>query len=123
MRMLPAIVLALASSVALGQAPPDAAQKEIAGLFSRLEHSTCQFNRNGSWYDPKQASDHLRQKYDWLVRRHLVTTTESFIDLAASKSSMSGKPYLVRCGGEPAIESKAWVSHELEALRSKPASP
>jgi hypothetical protein len=122
MRILPAILLVMASSAAVGQ-PQDAAPREISGLFERLEHSTCQFNRNGSWYDAKQAADHLRQKYDWLLKRHLVTTTESFIDLAASKSSMSGKPYLVRCDGAPAVESSVWFSHELAALRSKPASP
>jgi len=123
MRPFLAIVLSILCSAALSQAPADPAQHEIAGLFARLEQSNCEFNRNGSWYDAKQASDHLRQKYDYLVRRHLVTNAESFIDLAASKSSMSGKPYLVRCAGEPAIESRAWFMHELEALRGNSAHP
>lgn len=121
MRSLLAIVLSLFCGAAVCQAPADPASREIGSLFTRLEQSNCQFSRNGSWYDAKQASDHLRQKYDYLVKRHLVTSAESFIDLAASKSSMSGKPYLVRCADKPAIESKAWFTHELEALRSKPA--
>jgi uncharacterized protein DUF5329 len=120
MRSLLAIILFLFCGAALCQAPADPASREIAGLFAQLEQSNCQFNRNGSWYDAKQASDHLRQKYDYLVRRHLVTSAESFIELAASRSSMSGKAYLVRCADKPAIESKAWFARELEALRSKP---
>jgi Family of unknown function (DUF5329) len=123
MRFLLAIALSIFCSTASCQVAADPAPREIGGLFARLEQSNCQFSRNGSWYDAKQASAHLRQKYDYLVKRHLVTSAESFIDLAASKSSMSGKAYLVRCADKPAIESKVWFTHELEALRSKPAAP
>lgn len=117
MRLAP-LVLLLASTVA-SAAPPAATQREITQLFSALEHSGCRFNRNGSWYDAAKARDHLQRKYDWLLRRDGITTTESFIDLAASRSSMTGRPYLVQCPGTAAVESGPWFRGLLGRLRAK----
>ena len=83
-------------------APSPAVQVEIDHLFGYLEQSGCRFNRNGTWYTASEAADHLKKKHDYLVRRGLLSTTESFIELAASKSSTSGQPYLVECQGAPA---------------------
>ncbi len=123
MRFLLAIALSIFCGTTLCQVPADPAPREIAGLFARLEQSNCQFNRNGSWYDAKQASDHLRQKYDYLVRRHLVTNAESFIDLAASKSSMSGKPYLVRCADSPRSKARRGSRTNSKCCAASPPLP
>ena len=40
------------------------------------------------------------------------------LDLAASKSSVSGKPYQVMCGNAAPVESKVWLIEELKAVRS-----
>ncbi len=119
MRFAMSFLIALVSSNSIAQPLPSTTSQEIAALFSALEQSHCQFNRNGSWYDAKQASDHLHQKYNYLLRKHLVTTTESFIDLAASKSSFSGRPYLVQCANQKAVTSNAWFMAKLLHLRSK----
>ena len=103
--------------VAIAQAPSPSVKHEIASLFTALEQSGCKFNRNGTWYGAKKAADHLRRKYDYLLKKDRVTTTESFIDQAASKSSISDKPYLVRCGSNASVESKAWFTTELIRLR------
>jgi hypothetical protein len=95
------------------------AEKEIAELFSILENSDCQFQRNGSWHEAKQAAEHLRKKYDYLRERNLLGSTESFIERAASKSSMSGKPYLVKCGKLAPVQSKDWFMAELHRLRTQ----
>ena len=42
--------------------------------------------------------EHLQRKYDYLLKKSLVDTSEQFIQRAASKSSVSGKPYRVKCG-------------------------
>lgn len=104
------------------QAPATATTREIEQLFSALEQSNCQFYRNGSWYTAQKASAHLRRKYDYLLRRGGITSTESFIDLAASKSSMSGKPYLVKCGNGAPTESKDWFSKKLLDARASQAT-
>ena len=117
MRSLALALFLLLSQVAIAQNPSPAAKREIASLFTVLEQSGCKFNRNGSWYGAKKAADHLRRKYDYLLKKNLVTTTESFIDMAASRSSISGKSYLVRCGSQGPVESKAWFTTELIRLR------
>jgi hypothetical protein len=44
-------------------------------------------------------------------------TAEQFIEKAASASSVSGQPYLVKCGSSAPVESKVWLSEELRNLR------
>ncbi|MCL1636143.1 DUF5329 domain-containing protein [Luteimonas sp. SX5] len=112
-----AFVLLFSSTVA-AQSQHASATREIGQLFVVLERSGCQFYRNGSWHNSKQAASHLRRKYDYLAKKGLVTTTESFIDLAATKSSVSGKPYMVKCPDAAAVESKVWLTHKLVGLRS-----
>jgi hypothetical protein len=116
-RRLAVLALALLSTVAIA-APPQATQQEIAGLFSTLDHSGCRFARNGTWYDAAQARDHLQRKYDYLLRRDAIARSEDFIALAASKSSMTGRPYLVQCPGKPAVESGTWFRAALAKLRA-----
>lgn len=94
---------------------------EIDGLFAALLQSGCEFSRNGSWYSAKQASQHLQSKYDYLLKKKLVPNTEAFIERAASQSSMSSKPYLVRCPGQPEVRSKQWFGEQLQKIRAKKA--
>lgn len=110
--------LFLLSSVAAAQPPDAAMQREIEALFTVLQHSGCEFYRNGSWYDAERATRHLRRKYDYLLGRDLLTTTESFIERAASESSLSGKPYRVRCDGQAPIDSRIWFTQALDRLRA-----
>ena len=97
---------------------PPAAKAEVTALFGKLTASSCEFNRNGDWHSAAEAKTHLERKLSYLEDKNLVKTAEQFIDLGASKSSMSGKPYLVRCGGAAPIESKAWLTRELAAVRA-----
>ena len=102
-------------------APDQVTQQEIDYLLTRLETSGCQFFRNGSWYDANRARQHLERKYAWLVKRDLVATTEQFIERAATESSRSGEPYLVRCAGAAAEPSGVWLTNELEIFRNQGA--
>jgi hypothetical protein len=111
------LALLLLRASALAGAPSPSVQVEIDHLFSHLEHSDCRFNRNGTWYSAREASDHLKKKLDYLVRKGLLSTTESFIELAASQSSRSGQAYLVECPGAPARASALWFGDELTRFR------
>ena len=99
-------------------APPQSVQAEVDFLLASIEASGCAFNRNGTWHDSKAAMTHLRDKYDYLVARDLIVTTEDFIERAATKSSLSGQPYEVRCGGGAAVTSSRWLNDKLGHLRA-----
>ena len=86
--------------------------------MARLETSACAFNRNGAWYTAAEAKSHLLRKLKYFEDKGLVQTTEQFIDLAASSSSTTGQPYLVRCGDGAAVQSGVWLRSELQTLRS-----
>ena len=92
-------------------------KKEIWHLFEYLEKSNCDFNRNGSWYKPNEAVQHIKKKYRYLVKRGLINSTEQFIDRAASRSSISGKPYMVKCDPLEPIETSIWFTEELQRFR------
>ena len=122
-RRLLAASLALAFlGLAQADPAPPAVRAEIDGLLKRLQTSGCQFNRNGSWYSGDAAKTHLLEKLGFLENADTLTSTEQFIELAATRSSMSGKPYLVRCGGAEPVESAKWLNGELKALRAKGAA-
>lgn len=122
-RLLFSSVLAIASLVSpdAGAAPLAApVRAEIDALFKKLQASGCQFNRNDTWYSGVDAQSHLTRKRDYLEKKDLLKSTEDFIDLGASASSSSGKPYLVRCGNTPAVPSKTWLHAQLKLLRQVP---
>lgn len=91
---------------------------EIDSLLSKLQSSGCDFNRNGSWYSGAEAKVHLLRKLEFIERKSTVQSTEQFIELAAAKSSSSGKPYQVKCGAEAAVDSQLWLSKQLAVLRA-----
>jgi len=99
------------------------AQQEISYLFTHMENSGCEFSRNDSWYSATESSAHIRKKYQYLLRRDLLSSAESFIVGAASESSISKKPYLVRCPDTPIVESGAWFKSALEKYRQTRAKP
>ncbi|RON08867.1 hypothetical protein BK659_16045 [Pseudomonas brassicacearum] len=99
----------------LAQTTPQAAQ-EIKSLLDFVEHSECRFVRNGSEYPGSQARAHLEKKLNYLEGKNMVSSAEDFIDLAATKSSMSGTAYEVRCpaGVQP---TNIWLKTELQRQR------
>jgi hypothetical protein len=91
-------------------------EAEIDHLLGFIAASPCVFIRNGVAYDGAAAMSHIKDKYDYY--RDDIHSAEDFIALAASKSAMSGKPYLVTCGEttEPAAD---WIARELSAFRQR----
>lgn len=112
-----ALFAAFAVTASLAAPAPAPARAEINALLKALEISGCQFNRNGTWYSATEAKAHLTTKLEYLEDKNMVKSAEDFIKLGASSSSISGKPYLVRCGSTPAVESKLWLQSQLTANR------
>ena len=114
--------LVLAPILAFAGEPSPVAKQEIAHLVGYLKDSGCQFGRNGSWYGSGEAVDHINEKYDYLLRKGLVASAEDFIARAASESSISGKPYQVKCGSAEPVQSGPWLRAELARYRAKSAA-
>ncbi len=119
-----AFFIAMLVTIGAHAAPPSsAAQAEIQHLLVHLERSGCEFYRNGRWHGAPDARAHLERKYRYLVDRGLVSSAEDFIARAGSESSMSGKPYQVRCGATAAVPSAQWLAEELRRHRRAQERP
>ena len=94
-------------------------QREVSALLAFVESSGCNFIRNGTEHNPKDARAHLQKKLDYLQDKGLVDSAEDFITRAATESSFSGKPYQVNCAGQEQ-PSADWLKQELQRLRQQP---
>ncbi len=112
MRSIIALLLLCISASASAVANTDA---EIAHLFKYVTESPCVFIRNGKEYPGNEAAEHMKKKYDYFKRR--ITTAEEFIELSATKSTMSKKQYQIRCQNNDIVTSKSWLTNELNAFR------
>lgn len=91
-------------------------QAEIKYLISFIENSDCTFIRNGSEYDTQKAVQHIQKKYKYFKAN--INSTEKFIELSASKSTRTNKPYFVKCGKQQQISSQQWLLKELKRYRA-----
>jgi hypothetical protein len=88
---------------------------EINHLLHFVEHTQCQYERNGTQHNGVDAVAHIKKKYDYY--KDDIKTTEDFIKLSATKSTMSGKAYQVHCPNKKAITSEQWLLDELATFR------
>lgn len=111
------VLLGLFLAPAVNAEPSTKVQVEVNFLLGYVDGAGCAFNRNGIWYDAKAAQTHLRTKYNYLVARNLIASTEDFIERGATASSLSGQPYEVRCNSGPTVTSRQWLLDELARFR------
>ncbi len=112
------VLTAVFTSSLFAASTPAPVRDEISTLLGKLQSSACEFNRNGTWYLAADAARHLTRKLDYIEKRSALTSTEQFISLAATASSVSGNPYLVRCSGMVQPSAK-WLAKELAAIRGQ----
>ena len=86
-------------------------------LLSFVEKSECTFIRNNKANTAKEAVRHMRNKYDHF--RDEIETPEDFIRLSASKSLITGRPYMVKTKSGQMIKAQTWLLEALEAYRQK----
>lgn len=109
------IVLALLAGTANAQ--NDIEKNKIEFLISSVENlKDAKFIRNGSVYDGQEAANHLRMKLQNVLA---VKTADDFIRLIASKSSVSGKPYLIRLPDGKTITSEKYFRDKLNEYRNE----
>ena len=91
--------------------------REIDHLLGYIKKSGCVFIRNGSRHDAEAAIAHIKKKQDYFSDD--IASTEDFIELSASKSTISKKPYQIDCPGKPMIQSQDWLLLELARYRKQ----
>lgn len=120
--MLPPVIILVAlflPGIAGGEDSRLNDENEINHLLQFVERSDCTFVRNDVKYDGERARKHLERKYNFIKKRSKQVSAELFIEYAASKSSLSKKPYFVECGART-ITSEQWLLGELERNRRSP---
>jgi len=90
-------------------------------LLARIGESGLTFIRNGSEHTAAEAAAHIRGKYEHFKKD--IKTPEDFIDKAASKSILSGKPYLVKMPDGTTRLAADWLRGLLAEYRAKHPEP
>lgn len=75
------------------------------------------FLRNNAEHSPKEAARHIRQKLD--SAKGKITTATQFIDLVASKSSITGEKYQIRFKDGRTVLVGDFLRDELAKLETK----
>ena len=112
------VAAALLLSGAIAGAASDAETRKIQALLAGVERLDATFVRNGKTYDAKTAAEFLRRK--WKANDADVATAKDFIEKIASKSSTSGKPYLIRFKDGREVQSGEYLRAELAKLEVPP---
>ena len=98
---------------------------KIEYLIERVRTSPYAFIRNGSEYTASQAAKHLGEKYR--VRKEKIKTAEQFIQDVASRSSVSGQPYMIKLVDGTSYPTEEIFTNELDVLElnltETPSSP
>ena len=109
------LILAIALTMpAVSLAELSETDEEIQHLITHIGNSECRFVRNGKDYAADKAREHIQMKYDHARSR--IKSAEDFIRYVGTKSSMSGRPYGIRCG-DRTVPCGDWLFEELEAFR------
>lgn len=119
---LVALVLGGLPGLCAAQLSPIAKQ-EIQGLLHAVGSSGCEFIRGGTPHAAAKAQSHLFLKYEYLEARDQLKSAEDFIVKAATRSSMTGEAYAIRCAGAGQMASEDWMKAKLKAMRQAPNAP
>ena len=118
MRQLFASIFTLLLTAALAWALDPQTRAEIDELITYVQTSGVRFIRNGSEYSGAEGAQHLRDKLAMAGDR--VKTTDDFITGIASKSYLSGKPYLVKFADGHTQPTGDWLwAHFAEVRKNK----
>ena len=94
----------------------DSLEQTINYLLDYIGKSDATFIRNGQTHTPQEAVNHVKTKYEHF--KNEIKTPEDFIQLAASKSLLTGKPYLVRTPNGKEMRLDIWLTDALKEYRA-----
>jgi len=107
-------ISSLAMLIALPSMAQDSLASRIDTLIVSIEESGCRFVRNGKVYPPSESVAHIKKKYKYF--RDDIDSIDKFIELSASKSLISGKPYYVDCDHSERQASATWLRTKASEL-------
>lgn len=107
----------LPRSASAGGLPVEEAARIEALIDAVQRMAGAAFIRNGRAYDSATAAEFLRRK--WQARASQIASAEDFIEKAASVSSTSGRPYIIRLEDGREILCSAFLRNTLEAIPLK----
>jgi hypothetical protein len=122
--LLGTILLAhIAGAVPLSAADDTAGElRMIEALITHLEGlEGAVFIRNGQEYDSARAASFVRSK--WKAKRSAIKTAADFIEKAASISSTTGKPYLIRFTDGRELKGRDYLFAQLNELKARHEHP
>ncbi len=110
------VILAIFSGAVSAQ--DNIEKKKIEFLISSVENlKGAKFIRNGTEHDDgKAAADHLRMKLQ--NAGGYVQNADDFIRLCASKSFLTGKPYMIKSSDGKTITSEEYFRKKLKEYYS-----
>ncbi len=86
-------------------------------LLDAIGKSGLIFIRNGKEYTAVEAKDHLKTKLDWA--RDKVSTAQEFVEKVASRSLMTGEPYLIKLPDARTLPAREWLLQELGRIEEE----
>ena len=98
-------------------------ERRINFLLNEIEQLDAVFIRNNSEHTPAEAGSHLRMKLNraqnnWFAPAREKWTAEMFVEKIASKSSISGNPYLIKFKDGRVVAAGDWLKKQLSTLKN-----
>jgi hypothetical protein len=109
------VALALFALPATQIRAAESLDESIKYLLDYVAKSDATFIRNGQTHTPQEAVDHIKAKY--VHFKSDIKTPEDFIRLSASKSLLTGQPYLVRTQDGKEMPLNVWLTDALKKHR------
>jgi hypothetical protein len=98
--------------------PSEQEHKLIMALIARVQGmTTMKFLRNDEAHNAAEAAEHMQAKYKHFNKE--IVTAEDFIERCASRSEVTGKPYMIKLADGKAREARDFLMQELHAMRQQ----
>jgi Family of unknown function (DUF5329) len=92
-------------------------EQTVNYLIDHVAKSNGTFIRNGASHTPAEAVEHIKAKYEHF--KNQIKTPEDFIRLSASKSLLTGNPYLMRTPDGKEMRLDVWLTEALKQYRTE----
>lgn len=94
-------------------------KQKIEALIAHIENlADATFIRNEAEHNCREAAKHMRDKWQW--KRKEIRTARDFITVAATKSSVSGRTYLIRFKDGREVKCGEYLLQQLKQLENPP---
>lgn len=97
--------------------PQPRLEQTVQYLLDYVSGSGLTFIRNSKEHNGPEAAEHMKNKYEHFKDK--IETAEDFIDRAASKSLITGRPYRVIMENGTTVPTRDWLTGVLAEYRTR----